>query len=210
MINQVYIKSVHYFVCLNFLALCTWTILWIFLIKTHLQLWYFIVSCIWTGRVRGGEDAELEGKKLMKLWRTNGGEKNPERARAEEEEEMRRIRWGGGGQEALSSQPAGWGEKEWRERESRRRRGGRSKKKKLERLWVCVRAKWGLYKWKQMPGIMNLSGRRWGWRWWSTWLPGWLSFTLLLLPLNCLPQCSEGEREKEGETEWVIKQKRRR
>lgn len=38
-------------------------------------------------------------------------------------------------------------------------------------------AKWGLYKWKQMPGIMNLSGRRWGWRWWSTSLPGWLSLT---------------------------------
>ena len=140
MINQVYIKSVHYFVCLNFLALCTWTILWIFLIKTHLQLWYFIVSCIWTGRVRGGEDAGLEGKKLMKLWRTNGGEKNPERARAEEEEEMRRIRWGGGGQEALSSQPAGWGEKEWRERESRRRRGGRSKKKS----WRDCECVWGL------------------------------------------------------------------
>lgn len=136
--------------------------------------------------------------------------KKHERAWAEEEEEMRRIRWGGRTRGALPlSQPDGV--KKSDEREKARGGGeGVAKKKKLERLWVCVRAKWGLYKWKQMPGIMNLSGRRWGWRWWSTWLPGWLSFTLLLLPLNCLPQCSEGEGEKEGETEWSVKKKRQR
>lgn len=136
--------------------------------------------------------------------------KKPERARAEEEEEMRRIRWGGG-QEALSLSASRMGRKKSDERESkrRRRRGGRSKKKKkLERLWVCVRAKWGLYKWKQMPGIMNLSGRRWGWRWWSTWLPGWLSFTPLLLPLK-LPSPVLGGREGErGRNRTGYKEKR--
>lgn len=131
-----------------------------------------------------------------------GGSRGPERSWAEEEEEMRRIRWGRG-QERSPSQPAGWGEKEWREREGRRRRRGRSKIAG-ETVSVCARAKWGLYKWKQMPGIMNLSGRRWGWRWWSTWLPGWLSLTLLL-PLSCLPHECKREKQKETariSTEW--------
>lgn len=63
---------------------------------------------------------------------------------------------------------------------------GEAAGKKAGESWECGRAgaKWGLYKWKQMPGIMNLSGRRWGWRWWSTPLPGWLSLTSLLLPLG--------------------------
>lgn len=111
--------------------------------------------------------------------------------------EQKRRRWGGLGEEEdkrrSPSQPAGWGEKEWWERKPKEE--GEGVAAELERLRVCVKAKWGLYKWKQMPGIMNLSGRRWEWRWWSTWLPGWLSFTLLLSPLI---QRSEGEKEEES------------
>lgn len=149
------------------------------------------------------DDEAPKGKKWMLLCRTNQGvrgKKKPERAWAEEEEEeMRRIRWGGG-QEALSlSVSRMGGERVTGEKALGGGEGVTQKNKKTktsEWLRVCVRAKWGLYKWKQMPGIMNLSGRRWGWRWWSTWLPGWLSFTLLLLPLDCFPQSSEGERRK--------------
>lgn len=137
-INQVYIKSILSYVCLNFLALCTWNILWTFLIKAYRQLRYLIVSCIWAGRERGGEDVKLEGKKLMKLWRTNGGKKTLRGL-----EQKKRRRWGGLGEEEedkrLSPQPAGWGEKEWRERERRRRRGGRSKKS-----WRDCECVWGL------------------------------------------------------------------
>lgn len=123
-------------------------------------------------------------------------------------EQKKRRRWGGLGEEedksALPlSQPDG--EKKSDEREGRRRRRGRSKIAG-ETVSVCARAKWGLYKWKQMPGIMNLSGRRWGWRWWSTWLPGWLSLTLLL-PLSCLPH--ECKREKQKETARISTERKK-
>lgn len=125
------------------------------------------------------------------------GRMENERSEKERGLEQKRRRWGGLGEEEdkrrSPSQPAGWGEKEWWERKPKEE--GEGVAAELERLRVCVKAKWGLYKWKQMPGIMNLSGRRWEWRWWSTWLPGWLSFTLLLSPLI---QRSEGEKEEES------------
>lgn len=144
---------------------------------------------------------ELEAKQWVQLWRIKGGAGDQRGL-----EQKKRRRWGGLGEEedksALPlSQPDG--EKKSDEREGRRRRRGRSKIAG-ETVSVCARAKWGLYKWKQMPGIMNLSGRRWGWRWWSTWLPGWLSLTLLL-PLSCLPHECKREKQKETariSTEW--------
>lgn len=95
------------------------------------------ITCVLITWVRLGW---LDNGRGREEWDTRGG--NKQRTHGEWEKERGRIRWGRG-QVALS-----WSLM-WLERT--RERGDREAAQRR-----ATRAKWALYKWKQMPGIMNL------------------------------------------------------
>lgn len=94
------------------------------------------MSCIWAGRERGGEDVKLEGKKLMKLWRTNGGEKTLRGL-----EQKKRRRWGGLGEEEEDKRLSPLSQPDGEKKSDGREKGGEGgegvAKKAGETVSVC-------------------------------------------------------------------------